>query len=170
VWAEATFGNKKYVADKGESLYRRSLYTFWRRIVGPTMFFDVSPRQYCSVKQSRTNTPLHALAILNDPTYVEAARTLAEGVLLPKGPTDAERLALAFRRVLARTPTPAEEKVLLGSLTRLRRQYAEKPQAAKELLSVGESERHDKLDAVEHAAFTQVCLLVFNLDETLSKE
>ena len=77
---------------------------------------------------------------------------------------------MAFRRVLARVPTPAEEKVLLGSLTRLRKQYADSPTAAKELLSVGESKRHDKLDPAEHAALTQVCLLIFNLDETLSKE
>ena len=170
VWEEATFGGKRYQPDTGDALYRRSLYTFWRRIVGPTMFFDVSPRQYCSVKPNRTNTPLHALAILNDPTYVEAARTLAETVLLPKAKSDAERLAMAFRRVLARSPTAAEEKVLLASLTRLRKQYSEKLDAAKDLLSVGESKRHDKLDAAEYAAFTQVCLLIFNLDETLSKE
>ncbi len=170
VWEEATFGGKRYQPDTGDALYRRSLYTFWRRIVGPTMFFDVSPRQYCSVKPNRTNTPLHALAILNDPTYVEAARTLAETVLLPKAKSDAERLAMAFRRVLAHSPTPAEEKVLLGSLTRLRKQYADNPTAAKELLSVGDSKRHDKLDPAEHAAFTQVCLLILNLDETLSKE
>src|SRR5262245_63962059 len=72
VWEEATFGNKRYTPDKGEGLYRRSVYTFWRRIIGPTMFFDAGARQTCTVKQGRTNTPLHALATLNDTTYVEA--------------------------------------------------------------------------------------------------
>lgn len=81
VWAEATFGNKKYDQGHGEDLYRRSLYTFWRRIVGPTVFFDAAKRQTCSVKEARTNTPLHALTTLNDITYVEAARAMAQRVL-----------------------------------------------------------------------------------------
>src|SRR5262245_52314216 len=88
VWEEATFGTKKYQQDKGEALYRRSVYTFWRRIVGPTMLFDAAARQVCTVKQVRTNTPLHALVVLNDPTYVEAARALAQRVLTSTGPSD----------------------------------------------------------------------------------
>ena len=78
VWEEATFGNVKYQRDRGDDLHRRSLYTFWRRIVGPTMFFDSATRQTCAVRQPRTNTPLHALTTLNDITYAEAARKLAE--------------------------------------------------------------------------------------------
>ena len=81
IWAEATFGKKRYSQDKGEKLYRRSIYTFWRRIVGPTMFFDVAKRQTCSVRTVRTNTPLHALTTLNDITFVEIARALAQRVL-----------------------------------------------------------------------------------------
>ena len=81
VWEETTFGLKKYPPDHGDDLYRRSVYTFWRRIVGPTMFFDTATRQTCTVKQSRTNTPLHALSTLNDTTYVEAARTMAQRVM-----------------------------------------------------------------------------------------
>src|SRR6185436_18264510 len=82
VWEDVSFGNKKFVRDNGENLYRRSLYTFWRRIIAPTMFFDTASRQVCTVKAPRTNTPLQALATLNDPTYVEAARALAERTLL----------------------------------------------------------------------------------------
>src|SRR4029078_3095794 len=82
VWEDVSFGNKTYKRDEGEKLYRRSIYTFWRRIIAPTMFFDTASRQVCSVKQPRTNTPLHALATLNDITYVEAARALAERTLL----------------------------------------------------------------------------------------
>ena len=81
VWEEATFGSRKYSQVHGEGLYRRSLYTFWRRIVGPTVFFDSAPRQVCAVKLPRTNTPLHALTTLNDITYVEAARALATRLL-----------------------------------------------------------------------------------------
>jgi len=82
VWEEATFGNKRYSQDHGESLYRRSLYVFWRRIIGPTLFFDVANRQTCTVKTPRTNVPLHALLTLNDLGYVEAARVMAQQTLL----------------------------------------------------------------------------------------
>ena len=81
IWEEATFGKKTYDQDHGEALYRRSLYVFWRRIVGPTSFFDAGARQVCTVKVARTNTPLHALVTLNDPAYVEAARVMAQRVL-----------------------------------------------------------------------------------------
>src|SRR5262249_45897613 len=85
IWEHPTFGRMKYTQDDGKDLYRRSLYQFWRRIVGPTMFFDVGNRQTCIVRQERTNTPLQALALLNDTTYVEAARALAQRTLLTKG-------------------------------------------------------------------------------------
>jgi hypothetical protein len=170
IWEEATFGLRPYIQDKGEGLYRRSVYTFWRRIVGPTMFFDVANRQTCSVKQIRTNTPLHALATLNDTTYVEAARVLAEKILKSGKPSDSERIETIYRIVLTRKPSESETKILLKSLDRLRKEYTSNPQAAKDLLSVGESKRGDKLDSSEHAAFTSICSLILNLDETLTKE
>jgi mono/diheme cytochrome c family protein len=169
IWEEATFGNKRYVADKGEALYRRSLYVFWRRIVGPTMFFDAANRQTCSVKTTTTNTPLHALVTLNDITYVEAARALAQLALEKGSGTDAERLAFAYRRVLARTPTDAEARVLASALEKQRGLFAADKPAALKLLKVGESPRNEKLDAVEHAALAAVCLTVLNLDEALNK-
>jgi hypothetical protein len=169
IWEEATFGNKRYVQDKGEALYRRSLYVFWRRIIGPTMFFDVANRQTCSVKTTTTNTPLHALVTLNDVTYVEAARVLAQLALERGGATDAERLAFAFRRVLARKPTDAEADVLAKSLAKQRKLFATDKAAALKLLKVGDSPRNERLDATEHAALASVCLMVLNLDEALNK-
>ncbi len=169
IWEEATFGGKRYTPDTGESLYRRSVYTFWRRIVGPTMFFDTGARQTCTVKSTRTNTPLHALATLNDTTYVEAARVLAEKSLLQDG-DDESRITFAFRQVLARKPTPEETGVLGAGLKRMRSQYAKDPESAKKLLAVGASKRNEKLDLVEHAAFANLCAVILNLDEAVTKE
>jgi Protein of unknown function (DUF1553)/Protein of unknown function (DUF1549)/Planctomycete cytochrome C len=169
VWEEATFGRKRYQQDKGEALYRRSVYTFWRRIIGPTPFFDATARQVCIVKPTRTNSPLHALTTLNDVTFVEAARVLAERVLTLGG-TPEERVERAFQRVLARKPTKPERDVLLACVSRSRREFANDAAAAKKLLAVGDSKRDEKLDAVEHAAYTAVCLAILNLDETLTKE
>jgi hypothetical protein len=170
VWEEATFGGKRYQQDHGDALHRRSVYTFWRRIIGPTPFFDTAPRQTCVVKPTRTNSPLHALTTLNDVTYVEAARTLAERVLTAIGPDAEPRLDLAFRLVLARPPSSEEKTVLLAALTRLRREFTADPSAAKKLLAVGESKQNEKLDVIEHAAWTALATALLNLDETLTRE
>ncbi|MDB5308750.1 MAG: Planctomycete cytochrome [Gemmataceae bacterium] len=170
VWEEATFGFKRYQQDKGEALYRRSLYVFWRRIVGPTMFFDAANRQTCTVKTVVTNTPLHALGTLNDVTYVEAARALAQRALEQGGKEDAGRLGFAFRRVTARTPADGELKILVAALAKQRKLFGADKGAAEKLLKGGESPRNEKLDVVEHAAFTAVCTLILNLDETLTKQ
>jgi hypothetical protein len=146
------------------------VYTFWRRIIGPTIFFDSAPRQTCIVKPTRTNTPLHALTTLNDVTYVEAARALAERVLNDAGPTPDERVEFAFRRVLVRRPSAAEKKVLVASVERVRRQFEADPAAARKFLAIGESKRNEKLDPVEHAAYTALCSAILNLDEALTKE
>jgi hypothetical protein len=169
VWEEATFGNKQYRQDRGDALYRRSLYTFWRRIVGPTEFFDTAARQTCWVKQTRTNTPLHALVTLNDVTYVEAARALAERIMV-SGSRPAERIDAAFRRVLARKPSAEETQVLVASVERLRPEFDGNRPAAEKLLRTGESPRNPALDLAEHAAYTAVCNAILNLDEALTKE
>src|SRR5207248_2436587 len=158
VWEEATFGTKQYQQDHGESLYRRSLYTFWRRIVGPTEFFDSASRQTCGVRPSRTNTPLHAFTTMNDPTFVEAARVLAQRVMTTAGESDRDRIELAYRLVLARRPSEQERTILLAAVRRVRAEYVNHKEAAKELLAVGESKRDEKLDAIDHAAYTAVCL------------
>jgi hypothetical protein len=169
IWEEATFGNKTYRQDTGEALYRRSLYVFWRRIVGPTLFFDTANRQTCSVKTTITNTPLHALTTLNDVTYIEAARVLAQWALEQPGSED-DRLALAFRRVTVRRPTTDELALLRGALQRQRSLFAADPAGAGQLLKIGDSKRNDSLDIVEHAAWTAVCSLLLNLDETLTRQ
>ncbi|HEX4143624.1 MAG TPA: PSD1 and planctomycete cytochrome C domain-containing protein [Pirellulales bacterium] len=170
VWEEATFGTKRYVQDHGESLYRRSLYTFWRRIVGPTMFFDNSARQICTVKVFRTNTPLQALLTLNDVTFVEAARALAQRVMAAGSADFDAQLDVVYRRVLCRGASPAERDILRAGLERSRGQFRQQPADADKLLAVGESPRDKALDPIEHASWTTLCLAVLNLDEALTKE
>jgi hypothetical protein len=169
IWEEATFGKISYKQDHGEALYRRSLYIFWRRIVGPTMFFDVASRQACTVKTGRTNTPLHALVTLNDMTYTEAARALAQRVLKDAASTPQARIEMAFRLCTARRPSPRELKLLESSWQRLDEMYRRDRPAAERLLATGESPRDKQLDVSEHAAYTALCSLLLNLDETLSK-
>jgi Protein of unknown function (DUF1549)/Protein of unknown function (DUF1553)/Planctomycete cytochrome C len=169
IWEEATFGKKTYKQDHDSSLYRRSLYVFWRRIVGPPTFFDAGARQVCTVKVARTNTPLHALVTLNDTAFVEAARVLAQ-VTTAAAVSEADRLNYAFRVLTSRLPTKPERTILLGRLAKLRAQFAADPAAARQLAAVGEAARPESLDPVEHAVWTALCSLLFNLDETLSKE
>jgi hypothetical protein len=158
-----------YPASHGSDLYRRSLYTFWRRTVNPANMFDVANRQTCSVRTGRTCTPLHALTTLNDPTWVEAARVLAEKSMVAAADTDA-RLAFVFRRVLGRTPTDYDMTTLRRMVDRQLSLYRGDAEAAKQLVSVGESTRDESLDLAEHAALSSVCLGIFNLDEALMRE
>ncbi len=169
VWAEATFGNKRYQVGQGEDLYRRSLYTYWRRIVGPTMFFDVAKRQTCEVKVARTNTPLHALVTLNDITYVEAARVMAQHIMMRENLTGPDRLAAAFYRATARQPSDQERQILAGRFAELKSWYAAHPEDAAKLLHVGAAPQDQNLDPIEHAAYTGVCSMILNLDEVLNK-
>ncbi len=170
VWAEPTFGKKKHLPSVGDNLYRRSLYIFWRRIVAPTVFFDNASRQTCMVKMLRTNTPMHSLLTLNETTYVESARTLAQQLLLDESLDDSAKLRLAFRRIICREITPEESVVLLQGLARSRSEFSADNNSASALLSVGDSERDASLDAVRHAAWTSLCLAILNLDETLTRE
>lgn len=169
VWAEATFGNKRYTADQGEKLYRRSLYTFWRRIVGPTMLFDVAKRQTCVVSNTQTNTPLHALVTMNDITFLEAARMLAEDAIKSPALSDAQQLAFVFRKCTTRQPTTQEIKTLMDRLYTTREHFSVDPDAATAFLSVGDAPRDETVNSADHAAFMVICLLVLNLDETLTR-
>jgi len=170
IWEEATFGQIRYNQEHGEALYRRSLYTFWRRIVGPTMFFDVANRQTCTVKIARTNTPLHALVMLNDVTYVEAARALAQRVLLGPARDDTGRISEAFRRLTSRELRPAELAILSRRLDKLLKIYAADEAAAKKLIATGETPPDPKLNPAQLAAWTSLVTVLLNLDETISKE
>jgi hypothetical protein len=155
-----------YPASHGADLYRRSLYTFWRRSAAPTSFFDVPARQVCSVNALRTSTPLHALTTLNDTTYVEAARVWAQQLVRVVG--DTARLSLAFRAATSRPPEERELARLRRTLDQARIHFASRAADAGKLVGAGESPRAAALNPVEHAAWTTLCLLLLNLDETLS--
>lgn len=171
VWEDATFGRIRYEQEHGDALYRRSLYTFWRRIVAPTIFFDVANRQNCSVKTDRTNTPLHALITLNDVTYIEAARALAQRTLLSNtAKDDAARMSELFRRCTSRFPTPKELQRLERRLAVLKTTYQGNPEATQKLLAVGETKPDPQVNPTDLAAWTGVANLVLNLDEAITKE
>ncbi|MCI0681910.1 MAG: DUF1553 domain-containing protein [Gemmataceae bacterium] len=158
--------------DHGSSLYRRSLYTYWKRTVAPPamMNFDAANRETCVVRETRTNTPLQALNLLNDVTYVEAARVMAQRVMKQSGPSAADRVTLAFRLATSRTPQPGELAILLAGLEQHLAHYREDKTAAMKLVSRGEYPRNPNLDVTELAAYTALCNTVLNLDEVITKE
>lgn len=169
VWEEASFGKKTYRQGSGDALYRRSIYTFWRRIAAPTMIFDNADRMTCSVISYRTNTPLHALNTLNNTTYVEAARLLAASVLKEKL-SEQETLAKIYQRVVTRLPRAREIPILLAGLNRDRQQFAANNGNAISFLGVGETPVDPSLDPVELASWTNLCIAVLNLDESLTRQ
>lgn len=159
-----------YVTGKGEDLYRRSLYTYWKRSVPhPAMLTFGSPfRESCSLQRSRSNTPLQALNLMNDTTYVEASRFLAER--MSKAATDAPgRLAFGFRTVLARPAKPAELTILEKAYHRAFTDFKNDPAATKALLGVGSKPADKQLDASELAALTTVASTILCMDETVTK-
>ncbi len=158
-----------YPASAGKDLYRRSLYTFWRRTVGPANMFDASNRQACRVRSGGTNTPLHALTTLNDITWNEAARVLA-AKLIKEVPDASKRVARIYELLLARKPNERENQVLAKVLDQQLKAFAADPAAAKKTISVGQAAVETKLNPAELAAWTEVCLAVFNLDEALTRE
>jgi hypothetical protein len=159
-----------YPQSQGSNLYRRSLYTFWRRTVAPANMFDASNRQTCRVRSAATSTPLHALTTLNDPTWVEAARGLAAQAWLAEPRDERRRLEWAWMRVTCRPLPDAERLILENALAKQRRHYATEPAAAPELLKVGSSAAMPTADPIEAAAWTNVCLAILNLDESLTRE
>jgi hypothetical protein len=148
------------------------MYTFWKRTVPPASLatFDAPDREKCTARRARTNTPLQALALLNDPTYIEAARALAERVLIESGDDSGERLDNAYRLTMARHPTPNERDVLLTLLDQQLKAFEADPNAAKELLQVGESKPNSHLNRNELAAWTTLASTILNLDEAITKE
>lgn len=158
-----------YPKSSGADLFRRSLYTFWRRTVGPANMFDAANRQTCRVRQTPTSTPLHALTTLNDPTWVEAARILSERSIKSSADLDLQ-LTYAFRRVLGRQMTSGDLTALRRAYERQAAIYRQDPEGAKALLAVGSTKRDESLDLTAHAALSGVCRLIFNLDEALTRE
>lgn len=159
-----------YTRDDGESLYRRSMYTFWKRSAPPANMeiFNAPTRENCTVRRERTNTPLQALVTMNDDQFVEASRVLAERAMQNTTSWQA-RSDLIAERVLARTLTPAETKIMRGAFDDYLKHYEAKPDDARKLLSVGEKNYDPSLDPAEFAAWTMVANGLFNMDEALNK-
>jgi hypothetical protein len=175
LWEEMAFGQgfsgQTYTPSSGPDLYRRGMYTVWKRTVPPPSLtiFDAPDREKCTARRGVTNTPLQALTLLNDPTYVEAARALAQRALRG-GKSDRERINFAFKLATARTPDAKERDVLLGSLSEFRSTYRQDPAQGTKLLSVGESKPDPTLDPREVAAWTTLASMILNLDETITAE
>jgi len=171
LWEEVSFG-ASYRQDEGEDLYRRSLYTYWKRTIAPPAMttFDATDRENCTVRQVRTNTPLQALNLMNEVAYVEASRLLGERMMREGGSTPESRIAYAFRLVITRMPKPSESQVLLDTFHRFEHQYRSDPKAALEFLSEGQSPRDQQLDASELASYASLASLILNLDEAVTKQ
>jgi hypothetical protein len=176
LWEEVAFGEgfsaQGYKQSTGKDLYRRSMYTFWKRTVPPASLavFDAPDREKCVARRTLTNTPLQALVLLNDPTYVEAARALAARAMTEGGKAGDGRIAFAFRLATARKPSPEEVRVLRDLLAKQLAHYRRDRKAALDLLSVGESKWDARLDSAELAAWATVASVILNLDETITKQ
>ena len=166
-----SISNNTYDQDHGTNLYRRSLYTYWRRTIPPPtmMNFNAAAREVCVVRQERTNTPLQALTLMNNVTFVEASRFLAQRMLTEADGLQAS-IAYGFQLLTARPPTETEQTFLIEAYESFHQHYAANHDAARELLSVGEKPRNPELDLTRHAALTMTASLIMNLDEALSKE
>lgn len=166
-----TSDTAKYSQENGDALYRRSLYTFWKRTAPPPAMttLDAPSREQCRSRRERTNTPLQALLTMNDVQYFEAARHLGYRMLRDGGTNDADRLKLGFRIVTSRWPTPAETEVLAENLAAQRANFASDQDAAGKVISVGNSPAPEDVSAPELAAYTMVANVLLNLDEFLTK-
>ena len=175
LWEAVAYGGgftaQKFVQDEGENLHRRSMYTFWKRQSPPAnmMLFDAPNREVCSARRVRTNTPLQALALMNDPQFVEAARVLAQRMLTDGGDAPAQRIAFAFTLATAREPTADEVTVLTDLLHAQIETYQTDAAAIQGLLGVGDTKAPAELDPCELAAYTTVASVILNLDETITK-
>jgi hypothetical protein len=166
------FSGQSYTPSSGQDLYRRSMYTTWKRTVPPPALstFDAPDREKCTARRARTNTPLQALVLLNDPTYVEAARALAQRVIREAGNDPVKRINLAFNLATARRPQPGEVSVLLQLAKQQQEDYRRKKELSQKLVGVGESRVDTALNVSELAAWTTVASTILNLDETITKE
>jgi len=176
IWEELAFGDgfsgQSYEQSHGPDLYRRGMYTLWKRTAPPASMatFDAPDREKCTARRAQTNTPLQALVLLNDPTYVEASRVLAQRAILEGGKDRTARIAYAFRLATARQPSKDEIKVLRSLLDGRLETYRKDRKGAIDLLSVGESPRNPRIEVAELAAYTTVASVIFNLDEAVSKQ
>lgn len=172
IWNEVSINSGlRYPQDSGEKLYRRSMYTYWKRSAPmPNMIiFDAPSREICIVQRPRTNTPLQALVTLNDPQFVEAARIFAERILRDGGDSDEKRINHAFRLATGRHATPKEIQILTNTLSLKKAAFTTEQEAAKNYLQVGEHPRDESIPLPDHAAWTIIAQMILNLDETLTR-
>ncbi|QDT26657.1 Planctomycete cytochrome C [Gimesia panareensis] len=172
LWEAVSYdGNVSYQQDRGDGLYRRSLYTYWKRQSPPPglMAFDAPTRETCTVRRPRTNTPLQALVLMNDPTYLEAARGLATRSFKQAG-SEPERIAFLFRSATSRLPDKTELEILTRLLQQQRRIYQSDQRAANELIQVGEAPVDTTISPTELAAWTMLASTILNMDETVTKQ
>jgi hypothetical protein len=174
VWDETSkYGDLRgYKADTGAGRYRRTMYTIWKRTAGPPtmLLFDAPNRETCTVKRSRTNTPLQALALLNETTFVEAAHGLAKRMLAEGGVTPAEKIAHGFRLALGRRPTTDELATLAGGFEADLARFTAEPAAAERFATVGLVQRPEGVSAADFAAYSLVANVIINLDEFVMRE
>jgi len=170
-WAHLNFPVREYEPDHGEDLYRRGLYTYWcRTFLHPSLAaFDAPTREECTAERNRSNTPLQALVLLNDPIYVEAARVFAERMVREGGATPEERTGWAMRRALSRPATADELRVLGDLYARHRQHFAAHVDEAQKLLAIGEHPVPPDIDRAELAAWTSVARTILNLHETITR-
>ena len=172
IWEDVASTSSGYQVAEGRDLYRRSLYTFWKRTVTPPAMavFDASSRETCTVRQRRTNTPLQALVLMNDVTYVEAARRLAERVMQESPESPDRQLPHMFLLVLGRQPAPDEAALLKKAWNEYRTRFANCPDEARKLVAAGKSPHDPKFDAMNLAAHMVIASTILNLDETITRE
>jgi len=173
VWDDTSkYGDLRgYKSDAGEGLYRRSFYTIWKRTAAPPtmMLFDAPSREVCTVKRSRTNTPLQALSLLNEVTFVEAARALGERMIQEGGTTAEQRITWAFKRALARSPKADELQLLTTGLQQRLTDFTAKPEAAKQFLSIGSKATPANLQPADAAAYGVTASIILNLNEVVTR-
>ncbi len=175
LWEAVAFvgsNTQNYSRDSGTALYRRSLYTFWKRTSPPPslMAFDAPSRETCVARRARTNTPLQALVLMNDEQYVEASRKLAERMLQDRTGGESEQLSYGFRLCTGRVPTESELSILTHIYQGHLEHYKQNPEAATKLLAIGQAPAVEGLDPVRHSAMTMMANLLLNLDESITKE
>ena len=170
LWNEVSLSGERFVQDKGENLYRRSMYTYWKRSSpAPSMtIFDARTREKCVLLRSRTNTPLQALVTLNDVQFVEASRALAQRAIKSAASVD-EQIVTAFRLATGLRPRPVVLEILKEAYQEELVVFKEDGERAKKLISLGETKRDESIDAAQHAAMTIVTSMILNLDDTLTR-
>jgi len=172
LWNEVALTNARFVQDKGDKNFRKSMYTYYKRSAPvPNMTtFDAPTREKCVIQRSRTNTPLQALITLNDPIFVEAARFFAERIIREGGKSIDERIEFAFKNVISRKPETDIRDAVKELFNRRLAAFKKDPEECKKFLAIGSKQRDESVDLAEHAAWTVIAQLVLNLDETLNKE